>query len=120
MNAKLIAVSLVAGAIAMPSFANDVNMSGEVGYFASVPSGPSMYTRADVVAELMKLLKEGVPTPPPSTVKRADVVAELMTALNRGTMPPTAEHADVGSIAGTGTALAGATPAPAQSTLAAR
>lgn len=122
MNAKLIAASLMAGAIAMPSFANDVNASGEVGYFASVPSGPSMYTRAEVVAELMKSLKE-IPEPPkPSTITRAQVVAELMTALREGTVPPSAEHADIGSIGSTGTALAGATPTPepAKSTLAAR
>ena len=120
MNAKLIAVSLMAGAIAMPSLANDVHASGEVGYFASVPSGPSMHTRAEVVAELMKLLKEGVPTPPPSTIKRADVVAELMAALNQGTVPPTAEHADVGSITGTALAEAPPEPAPEQPKLAAR
>jgi len=122
MNAKLIAVSVMAGAIAMPSFANDVNASGEVGYFASVPSGPSMYTRAQVVEELMAALAAlaAAPVePPPSTITRDQVVAELMTALREGTVPPTAEHADIGA---TGTAMAGATPTPepAQSTLAAR
>jgi hypothetical protein len=124
MNAKLIAASLMAGAIAMPSLANDVNASGEVGYFASVPSGPSMYTRAEVVAELMKSLEAVQPPPPqpPSTITRAQVVAELMTALREGTVPPTAEHADIGSIGLNRTALAGATPTPepTQSTLAAR
>jgi hypothetical protein len=122
MNAKLIAASLMAGAIAMPSLANDVNASGEVGYFASVPSGPSMYTRAEVVAELMKSLEAVQPPPPPSTITRAQVVQELMTALREGTVPPTAEHADIGSIGLNRTALAGATPTPepTQSTLAAR
>jgi hypothetical protein len=122
MNAKLIAASLMAGAIAMPSLANDVNASGEVGYFASVPSGPSMYTRAEVVAELMKSLETVQPPPPPSTITRAQVVQELMTALREGTVPPTAEHADIGSIGLNRTALAGATPTPepAQPTLAAR
>jgi hypothetical protein len=122
MNAKLIAASLMAGAIAMPSLANDVNASGEVGYFASVPSGPSMYTRAEVVAELMKSLEAVQPPPPPSTITRAQVVQELITALREGTVPPTAEHADIGSIGLNRTALAGATPTPepAQSTLAAR
>jgi hypothetical protein len=122
MNAKLIAASLMAGAIAMPSLANDVNASGEVGYFASVPSGPSMYTRAEVVAELMQFLTTPQTPPPPSTITRAQVVAELMTALREGTVPPTAEHADIGSIGLNRTALAGATPTPepTQSTLAAR
>ncbi len=124
MTNRLIATAALAAAcVAMPSFA-DVNASGEVGYFASVPSGPSMFTRAEVHAELIKALTTTPEPAPASTLTRAAGHAELMAAVRAGQVPPSAEHADIGSIGSTSVAVAGAAPLPepvqASATLAAR
>ena len=75
MKSRLIATSMVAAAfVGMPCFA-DVYASGEVGYVAPVTTAPSTLTRAQVIAELEQAQREG-------------------------TLPPTAEGADVGVMAG--------------------
>ncbi|KQP19581.1 hypothetical protein [Pseudorhodoferax sp. Leaf267] len=96
MYTKLIAPCLLAAACAATPCLADTNVFGEVGYIPPVPSG-STTTREAVITAYLESLKPQQP-PPPSTVKRADVVAELMRALREGTMPPYGEGSDTGTM----------------------